>query len=95
MKIRSILLVMAVLLCFIIAVSQLESGRQSQGKQQLEEAVRRTVAACYALEGFYPPNVEYMQNHYTLQYDRSSYVIRYEIIASNLMPEITVLEKQP
>lgn len=93
MKIRSIALMLAVIAFFVVGVTRLESGRQAQGKQQLEEAVRRTVVACYAVEGFYPPSVEYMQERYALQYDRSRYVIRYEVVASNLMPEITVLEK--
>ena len=93
MKIRSIALMLAVIAFFVVGVTRLESGRQAQGKQQLEEAVRRTVVACYAVEGFYPPSVEYMQDRYALQYDQGRYVIRYEVVASNLMPEITVLEK--
>jgi len=95
MKIRSILVILAVLLFFVTGVSRLESGRQAQGKRQLEEAVRRTVVACYSVEGFYPPNVQYMQDHYGLQYDSARYDVFYEPVASNLMPEITVLEKQP
>lgn len=93
MKIRSIIVILAVLLFFITGVSRLESGRQAQGKRQLEEAVRRTVVACYSVEGFYPPNVQYLQDHYGLQYDVERYNIRYEAVASNLMPDITVLEK--
>lgn len=93
MKIRSIIGILAVLLFFITGVSRLESGRQAQGKRQLEEAVRRTVVACYSVEGFYPPNVQYLQDHYGLQYDAERYNIRYEAVASNLMPDITVLEK--
>lgn len=93
MKKRTILLVLAVLLCFLLAVSQLEQGRQAEGKQQLEDALRRTAVACYASEGFYPPSVDYMVEHYALQYDTQRYVVRYEVTASNLMPDITVLEK--
>jgi len=95
MKKRSILLALAVLLCFLLAVSRLEQGRQAEGKQQLEEALRRTAVACYASEGFYPPSVEYMVQHYGLQYDEQVYRVHYEIFASNLMPEITVVERQP
>lgn len=95
MKIRSLLLALAVLLCFTLAVNRLELGRKSEGKQQLEDALRRTAAACYAAEGFYPPDVAYMQRHYGLQYDETAYRIHYEMFASNLMPEITVVEKQP
>ena len=93
MKIKSILLVLAVIVFFVACVTRLETGRQAQGKQQLEEAVRRTVVTCYSVDGFYPPNVQYMQDHYALQYDEKKYTIRYEVFASNLMPDITVLEK--
>ena len=93
MKKRSILLVLAVLLLFSLSLTRLEQGRQEEGKQQLEDALRRTAAACYAAEGFYPPNVAYMVQHYGLQYDADSYRVHYEVFASNLMPEITVVEK--
>ena len=93
MKIKSILLVLAVVAFFVVCVTRLESGRQAQGKQQLEEAVRRTVVTCYSVDGFYPPSIQYMQDHYGLQYDSKKYTIHYEVFASNLMPEITVLEK--
>ena len=93
MKIKSILLILEVVAFFAVCVTRLESGRQAQGKQQLEEAVRRTVVTCYSVDGFYPPSIQYMQDHYGLQYDSKKYTIRYEVFASNLMPEITVLEK--
>ncbi|MBO7253302.1 MAG: hypothetical protein J6V25_11835 [Oscillospiraceae bacterium] len=78
---------------FFGAVSRLEARQVHEGRQQLEELLRRTAVSCYACEGFYPPSVEYMQVHYGLQFDESNYEIRYERYASNLMPEITVLEK--
>ena len=92
MKKRSILLVLIVLLVFYLALSRLEEGRQEAGTQQLEDALRRTAAACYAAEGFYPPSVAYMVAHYGLQYDADAYRVHYEVFASNLMPEITVVE---
>ena len=95
MKKRSILLLLAVLLCFLLAVSRLKQGANAEGKQQLEDALRRTAVACYASEGFYPPDVDYMVQHYGLQYDEDAYRVHYEIFASNLMPEITVVERQP
>lgn len=93
MKKSGIVLVLASLLCVLAAVSRLEAGRQRLGRQHLEEALRRTAVSCYACEGAYPPSVEYMQAHYGLQYDENAYTVRYELFASNLMPDITVLEK--
>ena len=60
---------------------------------RLEDSVRRTAVTCYAAEGFYPPSVDYMEENWGLQYEKDRYVVRYEVFASNLMPQITVLEK--
>jgi len=95
MKKRGILIFLAAAVCFLMAVTRLESRHQALGKQQLEQTLRRTAVRCYASEGFYPPSVEYMQRRYGLQFEEDLYVIRYERFASNLMPDITVLERSP
>ena len=93
MKKRSLFPALVLILCFWSALSRLESGQRAEGKQQLEEAARRAAVTCYASEGFYPPDVAYMQVHYGLQWEESRYTIRYERVADNLMPDITVLER--
>jgi len=95
MKKRLCVLILAalVLLAFVFAVNGLEDGRRAEGKAQLEEAVRRTAVSCYALEGAYPPDIGYLQAHYGLQYDETRYIIHYQFLASNLMPDITILER--
>jgi hypothetical protein len=95
MKKRSVLLLVAVLLCFFVALSRLGQGSREAGRQQLEESLHRTAVACYASEGFYPPDVAYMTEHYGLRYDAQLYLVHYEIFASNLMPDITVVERNP
>ena len=88
---RSILFFLLLILLFHWGLGLLNQGQQAQGLLILEDAVRKTAAACYAAEGFYPPNIAYMQEHYGLQWDPEAYVIHYERFASNLMPQITVL----
>ena len=95
MRKRSLLLLLAVGSFFLGAVFRLEAGRREEGKGQLEAILRRTAVSCYAAEGFYPPDVSYMQEHYGLQYDEDAYVVHYERTASNWMPDITVLERSP
>lgn len=87
------LLGLAVLLAFLAALSNLESGQEEEGRRSLEESIRRAAVACYAAEGIYPPSVEYLQAHYGIQVDESRYAVFYEVFGSNLMPEITVVEK--
>ena len=93
MKKRSVILGICILLCFLFALSRLENAHRGAGKQQLEDALRRAAVTCYGAEGFYPPDVDYMVQHYGLQYDEDSYRVHYEIFATNLMPEMTVVEK--
>lgn len=95
MKKRSLILLLAVVLFFLGSVSRLEDDRREAGKRQLETVLRRTAVSCYAAEGFYPPDVAYMQAHYGLMFDEETYIVRYERPASNWMPDITVLERSP
>lgn len=86
-------LAVAVLLCFLSAVSNLTRGHAGEDMRQLEEALRRAAVACYAAEGIYPPDLAYMQERYGVQIDEKRYIVDYISIADNLMPDITVLEK--
>ena len=93
MKKRTLIWLLA-LMCFLLALSRLNTGRRAEGAAQLEQAVRRCAVSCYAQEGFYPPNLQYLAEHYALRYDESQYIVHYEAVASNLMPDITVVEKE-
>lgn len=85
----------AVLLWFATAVDSLNSGRSEEDLRQLEETLRRSCVACYAAEGVYPPNLDYLKDRYGLQIDEKRYTVRYTAFAENLMPDITVLENAP
>ena len=85
----------AALLCFSAALDGLESGRAEEDMRQLEEAMRRGCVACDAAEGRYPPDLEYLKEHYGIQVDEGRYTVRYDAFAENLMPDITVLENMP
>ena len=86
-------LVAAVALLFLTGLSNLDRDRSEEGRQQLEEALRRAAVACYAAEGIYPPDLAYLEKHYGIQVDEKRYAVFYEVFASNLMPDITVLER--
>ena len=82
---------LAILLLFGSALSHLQEDRLQEGQEQLEKALRRSAAACYAAEGIYPPDLAYLEEHYGIQIDRRHYTVVYDAFASNLMPDITVL----
>lgn len=58
----------------------------------VKQAIYRTSAHCYALEGSYPPDLAYMEQNYGLILDHKKYSYVYEIFASNIRPEVEVLQ---
>ncbi|MBF1030306.1 MAG: hypothetical protein HXK91_08980, partial [Lachnospiraceae bacterium] len=41
----------------------------------------------------YPPSLDYLKERYGLTYDESFFYVDYQPLASNLYPDVTVLEK--
>ena len=72
-----------------IALPSASSGAQTQF---VTDAVHNAALTCYAVEGAYPNDLEYLRTHYGLAYDQSRYLVTYSTFASNLMPEITVIQ---
>lgn len=71
----------------------MKDGNREEEKLQLEEAIRRGVINCYAAEGAYPPDFAYIKEKYGIVVDESRYLVVYDVFAENLMPDITVLER--
>ena len=76
---------------FLAAISNLDSGNALEEKERLEEALTRAAVSCYAIEGAYPPSLEYLIKNYDVIINEKHFTVKYELYASNLMPDITVL----
>ena len=87
------LVVISLVLCFLSGISNITQGQSQEDKRRLEDVLRESAVACYAVEGFYPPDLAYLEEHYGVEIDRRHFVVHYTAIAENLMPDITVLEK--
>ncbi len=60
-------------------------------EETLYRAVTRASVQCYAIEGRYPPSVDYLEENYGVNIDRNRYNVFYNGFASNVMPEITII----
>lgn len=72
---------------------RLERDLTAKGAGALRATVLDRAVQCYALEGAYPPSLFYLEENYGLQVDRSRYIVTYEAFAPNLLPDVTVLQK--
>ena len=84
-------IIISALFLFLSAIDSLHQGNLAEEKQQLEEALLQAAVSCYALEGSYPPSLDYLTEHYGIQINEKRFVVKYERYASNLLPDITVL----
>lgn len=79
---------------FVTAAMYFNTKADERGADTLRDAIRRSSVQCYAIEGRYPPSVEYLEENYGIQIDRNRYDVFYSGFASNLMPDITVNQKE-
>jgi hypothetical protein len=87
----SLAIITAVMLLTFAAIRGYGSRYDDTRLQEVRDTVLSAVAQCYALEGAYPPDLEYLENGYGLILDRSRYIYHYEIFASNIFPDVKVL----
>ena len=89
----AIVLLMLLALCGVwLLVTRVGKSSGEAQTQFVTDAVHNAALTCYAVEGAYPDDLEYLRTHYGLAYDQSRYMVRYSAFASNLLPEIYVTE---
>ena len=94
-KVLSMFVILAVaLFCLYKGALKMGTNQQAESLKQLESSIRKATMTCYATEGVYPPTIEYLKDNYGIQIDETRFVVFYEIFGSNVMPEITVMERQ-
>jgi len=93
MTILSVLCITTLLFFFVRAVDNIGKASDSEQTEILNRALTRSITACYALEGAYPPDIDYLTKHYGLTYDDTEYFIDYQYIGANLRPDVTIIKK--
>ena len=57
--------------------------------QKAEEVIRKAAVQCFALEGEYPMDVEYLAT-YGVKFEKEKFLYHYEWVAGNLPPNVMV-----
>ena len=91
--VASILIFIALIVDFVLLVNNITNKNNGRELQIERDAVKNAALTCYAVEGMYPDDLEYLRDHYNLSYNEERYHVFYEPLASNLMPSIKVAER--
>ena len=92
-----VLPVLALVLAAVILTALMAGGSgrnlNEDGAVAIRTAVQRSALQCYAVEGVYPPSLQYLEENYGLQVNTKDYYITYDAFASNLPPTVIVMSK--
>lgn len=69
-----------------------ESSIDENETLRIKETVEKYAIQCYATEGAYPPNIDYLSEHYGLIIN-DKFIYEYEAVAENIKPIIQVFVK--
>ena len=90
-------LLLAVPVVAVVAVAaaagQVSRDMDAQAAAALKDSVVQAAVQCYAVEGAYPESVDYLEQNYGLHINHKRYIVSYSAFASNVMPDVQVLEK--
>ncbi len=86
----------ALLVAVFLIAGQIDPQRREireEGAVAIRELIERTARQCYAVEGVYPPNLAYLEDHYGIEINKKDYFVNYEAFASNFPPSVLITPK--
>lgn len=85
-----LMLVIALMVAVWVGFGYVADQAKDQGAQTLRDSIMDTAMQCFAIEGYYPPTLEYLQENYGLSINEDDYVVVYVAFASNVPPTVDV-----
>lgn len=86
---------LAAVALLVFGLIQYENSRAVQDVETEKATIERYAIQCYASEGSYPPDLQYLEDNYGLILSRDRYMYFYEIFAANVLPDIRVVPLIP
>ena len=87
----SVLVIVAIAAVIFIGFDR--KGLQDRQTELVKDSVVSCIVQCYALEGKYPDDLEYLAENYGLVMDSDRYIYHYDKFASNILPYVQVFAK--
>ena len=89
----AILIFVALIIAFILLVNNITNKGDGRELEIVRDAVKNAALTCYAVEGMYPEDLQYLREHYNLSYNEEKYIVYYRPFATNVIPSIKVVER--
>ncbi|HPJ01646.1 MAG TPA: hypothetical protein PKU80_02265 [Candidatus Limiplasma sp.] len=89
----TLVLFVLLIVAFVLVLNAVSGKTEQEQAAFLENAVRRAVVTCFAIEGRYPPSLQYLAENYGMEQalHNEHFIVSYTVFASNIFPDIAVL----
>ena len=77
----------------LFGTSRVQKTAADSQADSLRLAILHSAVHSYAMEGRYPESIDYIRDHYGITWNPDKYLVSYEIIGSNLMPDVNVFQR--
>ncbi len=77
----------------VMGLKNVSESSDSESIRIMEQNLRRATVQCYAIEGRYPPSLEYLAANYGVILNNDKYIYHYRATGMNLMPDIAVFRQ--
>ena len=88
-----LIIIAAVLALAVLLINSLDTTQDNAETDLVRDAIKNAALTCYAVEGAYPEDIDYLREHYQLAYDEDRYFVTYEAFAPNIIPSIYITER--
>ena len=96
-KWKIVLLAAVIAVCVAFVAVLIVRSPAVQGEKDAEEsiktAIQQSALQCYVVEGAYPPNLKYLEDHYGLRVNTTDYYVVYDAYAENQLPDVRVTKR--
>lgn len=89
----SIIFFFLIIAAFTVGTTLVADRTDAQEQETLEQAINRGIVHCYSIEGSYPESLLYLKEHYGLYYDEDRFFVDYQVYGSNIMPDVTIIDR--
>ena len=88
------LLFPVILIVFLLALSSIQDSALQKQQESLETALERDITHCYAVEGYYPPSLSYIEEHYGPTYEKDLFFVDYQPVGSPIRPNVAIVARK-
>jgi len=88
----TITILVVIILFSLQTIGNISSNKEDRS-EAIEEILIKASIQCYALEGSYPPDIDYLRKNYGIIIDDEQYFYFYDTNGANIAPNIEVIKR--